>query len=107
RGWIFYGVGNLMFNAPGRYAAHNAPPFSIPLMMDFSLVSGRLHASPRVYPIVSDNQLTGYQPRPVTADEMNTVEKLLAEKGGWDASARAAVHRGKDAVGYYLDFSAP
>ena len=44
----------------------------------------------RVYPIVSDNQLTGYQPRFVTETELSAVDALLAEKSGWDSAARAA-----------------
>jgi poly-gamma-glutamate capsule biosynthesis protein CapA/YwtB (metallophosphatase superfamily)/poly(3-hydroxybutyrate) depolymerase len=107
RGWIFYGLGNLQFNAPGRYAAHKAPPFSTPLMIDFSMANGKLHAVPRIYPIVSDNQATGYQPHPVSEEELGTIESLLAEKGAWDAATRSAVKRGKDAVGPYLEFSAP
>lgn len=107
RGWIFYGIGNFQFNAPGRYAAHKAPPFSTPLMVDFSVANGKLQAVPRLYPIVSDNQMTGYQPRPVSEEELGTVESLLAEKGGWDAATRGAVKRGKDAVGPYLEFSGP
>jgi hypothetical protein len=54
---------------------------------------------------VSDNQLTGYQPRFVTEAELETIETLLAEKSGWDAAARAAVQRGADESGPYLEFS--
>jgi hypothetical protein len=107
RGWIFYGVGNLLFNARGRYAANHAPPFSLPLVVDFSRKDGRLQTSLRVYPIVSDNQLTGYQPRFVTETELSAVDALLAEKSGWDAAARAAVRRGVDEIGPWLEFTVP
>jgi len=106
-GWIFHGIGNFLFHSAGRYAAKNAPPFSTPVMVDFSFVEGRLRALPRVYPIVSDNMITGYQPRPVTEEEMTTVESLLAEKSGWDAATRGVVRRGKDDVGPYLEFPMP
>ena len=56
---------------------------------------------------MSDNQRTGYQPRFVTAEEISQVESLLAEKSGWDATTRAAVKRGKDEIGEYLDFGTP
>jgi poly(3-hydroxybutyrate) depolymerase len=107
RGWIFYGVGNLMFNARGRYTAYHAPPFSLPLVVDFSMKDGHLQTSLRVYPIVSDNQLTGYQPRFVTEIELSAIDALLAEKGGWDAAARAAVKRGTDDIGPWLEFTPP
>ncbi len=107
RGWIFYSVGNLMFNAKGRYTAHHAPPFSLPLVVDFSMKDGHLQTSLRVYPIVSDNQLTDYQPRFVTETELSAIDALLAEKSGWDSAARAAVRRGTDDIGPWLEFTTP
>jgi len=107
RGWTFYGLGNFLFNAPGRYAANHAPPFSLPLVVDFSWRDGRLQAGLRVYPIVSDNRLTAYQPRFVTETEFATVEALLADKSGWDTPTRAAVQRGADEIGRYLEFFPP
>jgi len=107
RGWIFYSVGNLLFNAKGRYAANHAPPFSLPLVADFSIRDGRLQTALLAYPIVSDNQITDYQPRFVTETEMSEVEKVLAEKSGWNPAARAAVKRGADAIGPFLQFTTP
>ncbi|MBA4017464.1 MAG: hypothetical protein C0483_09850 [Pirellula sp.] len=105
RGWIFYSVGNFLFNSRGRYAAHKAPPFSLPLVADFSVHEARVKVVLRAYPIVSDNQLTGYQPRFVTEEELSTIESLLVEKSGWDASAREAVKRGTDECGPFLEFT--
>jgi len=107
RGWIFYSVGNFLFNAKGRYAANHAPPFSLPLVVDFSMKDGHLQTGLRVYPTVSDNVITTYQPRFVTETELSAVDALLAEKSSWDASARAAVKRGHDEIGYYLEFNTP
>jgi hypothetical protein len=107
RGWIFYGIGNFLFNASGRYAANHAPPFSLPLVVDFSMKDGRLQTGLRVYPIVSDNRITAYQPRFVTEAELSAVAALLAEKSGWDAPSRMAVKRGADGIGPYLEFFTP
>jgi poly-gamma-glutamate capsule biosynthesis protein CapA/YwtB (metallophosphatase superfamily)/poly(3-hydroxybutyrate) depolymerase len=106
-GWIFYGVGNFLFNARGRYAANHAAPFSIPLVVDFSLKDGRVQTGLRIYPIFGDNQITGYQPRFATESELATVDALLEEKSGWNGPVRAAVRRGVDAVGHYLEFLPP
>jgi len=103
--WTFYGLGNFLFNAGGRYAENHAPPYSLPLVVDFSMDDGRLHANLRVYPIVSENKVTNYQPRFLAVDELSMVETLLSEKSRWDIATRAAVRNGKDAIGYYLDFS--
>ena len=105
RGWIFYSIGNLLFNSRGRYAAHKAPPYGLPLAADFSIQDGRARVGLRAYPIVSDNQLTGYQSRFVTEDELTTIESLLAEKSGWDAAVREAVKRGADECGPFLEFT--
>jgi poly(3-hydroxybutyrate) depolymerase len=107
RGWIFYSIGNFLFNARGRYAANHAPPFSLPLVVDFSMKDGRLQTSLRVYPIVSDNQLTGYQPRFVTETELSAIDAQLADKSGWNSAVRAAVRRGADDIGPWLEFTVP
>ena len=107
RGWIFYGVGNFLFNARGRYVAHKTPPYSLPLVADFSMQDGRLQTGLRVYPIVSDNQITGYQPRFVNEKELTEIDTLLAEKSGWTAAQSAAVQRGADDIGAYLEFGTP
>lgn len=107
RGWIFYSIGNLLFNAKGRYALNKAPPYSLPLVVDFSMKDDHLQTSLRVYPIVSDNQLTGYQPRFVTETELSEIDTLLATKGGWGSAVRAAVKRGVDDIGPFLDFTSP
>lgn len=107
RGWIFYGVGNFLFNARGRYVANKTPPYSLPLVADFSMKDGHLQTGLRVYPIVSDNQLTGYQPRFVNEKELAEIDALLAEKSGWNAAQRAAVQRGTDDIGPYLELSQP
>lgn len=107
QGWIFYGIGNFLFNAVGRYASFHAPPFSLPLVADFSMKKGRLQTGLRVYPTVSDNQITGYQPRFVTETELSAIDALLAEKSGWDKPTRASVKRGMDEIGRYLEFTRP
>jgi hypothetical protein len=107
RGWIFYGLGNFLFNSKGAYVENRVPPYSLPLMVDFSMNNGRLQTGLRVYPIVSDNQITAYRPRFVTEAELSEIETLLAGKSGWDAPTHAAVKRGADGVGRYLEFFTP
>ncbi len=82
-----------------------APPHSLPLVVDFSMDDGRLHTDLRVYPILSDNKITNYQPRFLTEDEISLVEALLAEKSHWDAATRADLKPLKDDIGWYVDFS--
>jgi poly(3-hydroxybutyrate) depolymerase len=103
--WIFYSIGNFLFNTRGRYAAHKAPPFGLPLLVQFSLEDDRLQTGLRVYPIVSDNQLTDYQSRFVTKSELVAIQELLADKSSWDGPTRAAVESGEDEIGPWLEFT--
>ncbi|HWA97814.1 MAG TPA: CapA family protein [Pirellulales bacterium] len=107
RGWIFYSIGNFLFNARGRYANYAVPPYSLPLLLEIATSRASLHATIRAYPILSDNQVTSYQPRFVTEAELAELDSLLAEKSGWTPSLRAAVKRGADAIGPFLEFCAP
>ena len=107
RGWIFYSLGNFLFNAKGRYVEHHAPPFSLPLVVELSRPRSGLRVGLRAYPIVSDNQVTGYQPRFVSESQLAEINVLLAEKSGWNAATHAAVKRGADEIGPYLEFGTP
>lgn len=104
RGWIFYSLGNFLFNSRGRFALNKTPPYGLPLVVDFSVQNGLLQTGLRVYPIVSDNMVTGYQPRFVSGQELAEIDALLAEKSGWHGAVRDAVRRGADDIGSYLEF---
>jgi len=107
RGWIFYSIGNFLFNARGRYADHKAPPYGLPLVLELSPKESGWQAGLRAYPIVSDNQITGYQPRFVSQVQLSEIDTLLAKKGGWDKATHTAVKRGEDEIGPFLDFGTP
>ena len=107
RGWIFYSIGNFLFNARGRYANYQVPPYSLPLVLELAAGESGPVSRLRAYPILSDNQRTGYQPRFVTEAELTEIDKTLAEKSGWSAAVRASVRRGQDEIGPFLDFDQP
>ncbi|MGC3969793.1 MAG: CapA family protein [Pirellulales bacterium] len=107
RGWTFFSIGNLLFNTRGRYKDHNATPYSLPLVLELAPAAAGPKATIKAYPILSDNQLTGYQPRFVTEEEAAELEKLLAEKGGWSEEVRVKVKRSQDDVGAYFEFACP
>lgn len=72
--WILYGIGNFMFNAPGRYDEFpDVLPYGLAVDLAFhdeprSLPVVRLH------PILSDNSATNFQPRP---GDQAVVERVL------------------------------
>lgn len=64
--WIFYNIGNFIFNAPGRYASTGALPYG--LMVSLKPDGSKLNAA--VYPIYTDNKESGYQTRLLDDDEL-------------------------------------
>jgi hypothetical protein len=101
--WIAYGIGNLMFNSGGRYTKLGSPPYSIPARLVLEDEGGRLRKTVRFYPIVSNNVLTGFQPRVVTFREFAEVYKLLRERS-WDPEAfSASTGIGRDEVGTFIE----
>jgi poly-gamma-glutamate capsule biosynthesis protein CapA/YwtB (metallophosphatase superfamily) len=69
--WIIYSLGNFVFNSPGRYQKMN----HINASLVARLCLGEDHL--RLYPILSDNQLTNYQPRPLDYAETQKIATVL------------------------------
>jgi len=93
--WILYGLGNLLFNTRGRFSQTQSLPFSLVARLLIEDRGDALAIRLRLYPIVSDNRLVQYQPRPVTLTEFHQVKAFL--KGAWP--------EGRDGLGYYLELS--
>ena len=90
-GWMVYGIGNFVFNSPGRYAEVEALPYS--LISRLIIKEGRAY-SLRLYPIMSDNLVTDYQGNFVDEEAFNKVMDRLEQEG---------VKRGKDEFGYFVE----
>ena len=71
--WIIYSLGNLVFNAPGRYQKKNIHPYSMVAMFDINEQGNNSVINLKLYPILSDNHETNYQPRFVNSKEIKTV----------------------------------
>ena len=76
--WIVYSLGNFVFNSRGRFAKYKeSVPFGLAARVT---VLSDLELGLRVYPLLSDNLLTDYRPRPVTREEAARVRQTLLEK---------------------------
>jgi poly-gamma-glutamate capsule biosynthesis protein CapA/YwtB (metallophosphatase superfamily) len=75
--WIVYSLGNGYFGSEGEYARRNVPPYSLLARLNCSDRGGKLALSLRLYPIVSDNQKTRFQPRFATIREFRDVNTVL------------------------------
>lgn len=75
--WILYGIGNFLFNSPGRYAENpDILPYSLVAELSFGRAAGS-EPTVRLYPISSDNRRTGYQPNLVKRSEAETILQAL------------------------------
>ncbi len=63
---VVFGLGNCIWNTPGRYSAESVLPYSQIAMLAITEVGP---PSLRLFPIVSDNMITGFQNRPVEESE--------------------------------------
>ncbi len=93
---VIYNIGNFAWNTPGRFDKTNAPPFGLAVALTFQ---GGQSSGPllRLYPIMTDNSVTGFQNRPVTTEEFSKAVQHLS--GG----APQRYRTGQDAVGYHLE----
>lgn len=87
---IVYGLGNFVFNAPGRYQKLDAAPYSATARLVVSGDAMNLH----LYPIFSDNLITEYEPRFVMEEEFNELSERADLKG-------LAVE--EDEIGFYFE----
>jgi len=94
--WIVYGLGNFVFNSPGRYVETQSPPYSLVALLTFRESAPSL----KLYPILSDNHLSGYQPGPLDAAEFDDSLRLLRERG-----CVFSPRVGKDRVGRCLELA--
>jgi poly-gamma-glutamate capsule biosynthesis protein CapA/YwtB (metallophosphatase superfamily) len=99
--WIAYSLGNFVFNSEGDYRSRGAPPFSLIATLSFSPESAAL----RLYPILSDNLATDYQPRFVDQTEFERVFALLVQRSPDGMRLRDSVGLGTDTFGHYLEIA--
>lgn len=98
--WIIYSMGNLLFNAPGRYEQKsNAHPYSLAAMLNVSETDIVLH----LYPILSDNLVTNYQPRLVNKKEFDETNRLLLRHSPDSAMLTKKLTLKEDKIGYYME----
>lgn len=75
--WVMYSLGNLIFNSEGEYGRRGIQPYSmiaeLELARENKTVEGRLN----LYPIVSCNQMTQFQPTFVDGDQFEHVLSIL------------------------------
>lgn len=74
--WIVYGIGNSIFNAPGRYQYYKVKPYSFIAQLQISGSSKQL----MLFPVFTDNLETDYQVRFLDEDELNDCYSVLRNR---------------------------
>jgi poly-gamma-glutamate capsule biosynthesis protein CapA/YwtB (metallophosphatase superfamily) len=97
--WVVHGLGNFVFNSPGRYEKMGAPPYSLIARLIFDATGGR---QLRLYPIMTDNRRNSYQTRFVTDAEFDTVYHLLLGRSSQAEVFEREIKPGKDEFAAYL-----
>ena len=67
---VVYGLGNGVWNAPGRFAHLGAPPFGLAAALRLRHDGAGVSAALRLYPLMIDNAVTRFQNRPVSPGEL-------------------------------------
>lgn len=75
--WVLFSIGNGFFNSEGEYAARRVPPFSFIANLVVERVRDGLDRRLELFPIVTDNQATDFQPRFVDEAEFERVATLM------------------------------
>ncbi len=101
--WIVYGLGNFVFASPGRYAKLQAHPYSMIARLRLAGREGSVAKTLRLYPILTDNKVTGYRSRFVNASEFDEVRTLLSRHSAVATGFDAVALRGRDAHGWYVE----
>jgi len=103
---ILYGLGNFIFHSPGRFDRELAPSYSLVARLEMADKKGLLKKTLRLYPIQSDNSVTGFRSRPVTQDEFTVVENLLRNHIESEDNLSRIIS-GRDPLGHYLEIKLP
>jgi len=100
--WIIYGLGNFVFNSTGRYRKMNVAPFSLAARLDIVEEEREPSITLKLYPILSDNLITNYQPRFITEKEFKRVHKLLLKHSPEPENLQSRLTNGADEFGLYM-----
>lgn len=75
--WVIYSLGNLVFNSEGEYAARQVLPYSLimELVVEQDIIDYGIMMN--LYPIVSCNKMTEFQPRFVSERQFDQVTAAL------------------------------
>jgi cyanophycin synthetase len=97
---MVYGIGNFVWNTPGRFASMGSLPYGLAAAVRFSHQNDGVSVFLRLYPLLTDNSVTNFQTRPVSAAEFP--EAVAALTRNYDVTDNNIVAE-MDRLGCYLE----
>jgi hypothetical protein len=93
--WIVYGIGNFIYNAPGRFHKFDVLPYGLIPRLRFQAGRDHCHVELELYPIFSDNRTSDYQPRFLNGRELRELVKrfMMHSESGNELIRRAIMGR--------------
>jgi len=102
--WVVFGLGNFVYNAPGRFGSHEVLPFGQICRLLFNTDTEPMRLTCRIYPILSDNKTTNYQPNFVPKTDFYKILNFYIFNKLKEWPSEEYVRAGRDEWGYYLTF---
>jgi poly-gamma-glutamate capsule biosynthesis protein CapA/YwtB (metallophosphatase superfamily) len=103
--WILYGIGNFVYNSPGRFSRYNVLPFGLLARLTVSECNDQICINVQNYPTCIDNDKTGYQSHFVSERQFRqVVDFFMPHKKGEQTGLERRMRAGKDKHGFYLAF---
>lgn len=95
---VFFSIGNSVFNSEGRFDIFESIKYSVLLLLEYENQTFNIKA----YPILSDNNITQFQPRFLNDEEYSDfLQKVNKQSAG---NFIQTISTGKDSIGNYFSF---
>lgn len=95
---VLNGIGNFLFNSPGRYKKLGVPPYSMMVRLTVDVET----VTVRIYPIHTDNRETNFQPRPVNWEQFQEFYSTALAKTNDSRTFLAVATPTEDQYGHHL-----
>lgn len=102
--WIFYGIGNFVFNSPGRFDEYDVQPFGLIPRLQISGTADSIRINVQIYPIFVNNRTTGYRSHFVTKAQFKQIVSFLMPYRDSKTGLERKLCAGRDKYGYFFSF---
>lgn len=102
--WVIYGLGNFVYNSPGRFSRYDVLPFGLLARLNLYECNDQVCINVQTYPTFIDNEKTGYQSHFVTENQFRQVVDFCMPHKGAGTGLERRMRAGKDKHGFYLAF---